>query len=150
MDYHEFINYIETIAHRVVGQLRDTLHCLRHHKQTKQKAEIVPSLTNLFTALASSDFSANRKLKLDESSVESLSELATSGGDYTLRLTLLRAFEAKQLGVVLHKIMQDGVLPGILDISEQAKMEKLVRTVDDVLINCCRYTSLPSHWFKLK
>jgi hypothetical protein len=144
IDYHQFINYTETIANRVISQAEDALHCLRHHKQTKQKAEMLPSLNNLFKALTMSDFSANRKL--NTSSIE-CERYTTSSEDSTLQLALLRAFEAKQLGIVLHKIKQDCVP---LDTVEQSKMENLVKMVDDVMTHCCQYTNLPGHWFTLK
>lgn len=150
MDYKEFINYIETIAERVTSQLRDALNCLRHHEPTEQKAEILPQLCDLLSALALSDFSANRNPQTSKTSLGSLPHLHTRDGDCTLRFTLIRAFEAKRLGVVLHKIIVDSVCLDILETSDELKAEDLVKQIDGILTDCCRLVGLPCQWFELQ
>ena len=136
----EFIQYISTIADRVLRELE----CLRSSNTAEHKTEFLPSSLDVLSALVLFDFSAKRSLKLEE-------EIITTSGsvDCTLRFFLCRAFEAKRLGVVLQRISADSVFPRILERSEQLSVEKLTSRIQQALASCCRYTGLPSKWFQL-
>ncbi|XP_062522560.1 2-oxoglutarate and iron-dependent oxygenase JMJD4-like isoform X1 [Corticium candelabrum] len=71
VNYMEFIQYISTIADRVLRELE----CLRSSNTAEHKTEFLPSSLDVLSALVLFDFSAKRSLKLEEEIITTSGEL---------------------------------------------------------------------------